>query len=98
MSENGVQFPGKTTPAPLPVPPLHDMIQGGTKVCPFMPPSILMMPVEDRASKLAVQQQQAVAFVRHFTPCVKDRCVAWALESDAEGEIPGTGFCRLIQK
>lgn len=85
---NGGADAPKPDNAPLPpLPALLDVLSGGTKCCPFMGANIVTMPVMAPGSILAPQQQQQIAFVRHFTPCMGAGCAAWDRQAAGCGMV-----------
>jgi hypothetical protein len=96
MAKKTVNFPG-ALPGPAAVegeggkiempqtPPLLDMLQGGTKCCPFMGVNVLTLPVIGKQNGAILTPQgnrQEMALVRHFTPCMGAACRLWNEETE----------------
>ena len=80
------------------LPPVISVCNGpaGSKVCPFMPAQIVVMPVNAPKTSLVAGQQPQSAYVRQLVPCIKDKCAAWDI-ADGLTEAENKGFCRLIK-
>lgn len=84
----------EVSPEAVIFPPVLDVCSGGpnTKVCPFMHPQIVQMPVNPPKTALATPGQPTqIAYVRQYTPCIGAACMAWVEPVGAQAH------CRLFE-